>query len=110
MVYVQYKSKWCNPVPLYLKVTHVQKKIELHFYRLYSILAPKSLLALPQKYDTYFVAVVSVLLPICGQICQGMQYLCFFVEEVVQFLGTMTEKVGVNTSLWSELEHKQWPG
>ena len=39
-----------------------------------------------------FVAVVSVLLPICGQICQGMPYLCTFVEEVVQFLWTMTEK------------------
>ena len=39
-----------------------------------------------------FVAVVSVLLPICGQICQGMPYMCIFVEEVVQFLGTMTEK------------------
>ena len=39
-----------------------------------------------------FVAVVSVLLPICGQICQGMSYLCIFVEEVVPFFGTMTEK------------------
>ena len=39
-----------------------------------------------------FVAVVIVLLPMCGQICQGMPYLCNFVEEVVQFLGTMTEK------------------
>ena len=54
-----------------------------------------------------FVAFVSVLLPICGHICQGMQYLCIFVEKVVQFLGTMAEKVGVNTLLWSELEHKQ---
>ena len=54
-----------------------------------------------------FVAVVSVLLPNCGQVCQGMQYLCIFVEEVVQFLGTMADKVGVNTCLWSELEHKQ---
>ena len=39
-----------------------------------------------------FVAVVSVLLPICGLICQGMLFLCIFVEEVVQFLGQMTEK------------------
>ena len=39
-----------------------------------------------------FEAVVSVLLPICGHICQGMPYLCIFVEEVVQFLGTITEK------------------
>ena len=54
-----------------------------------------------------FVAVVSVLLPICGHICQSMQYMCIFVEEVVQFLGTMAEKVDVNTCLWLELEHKQ---
>ena len=39
-----------------------------------------------------FVAVVSVLLPICRQICQGMLYLCIFVEEVVLLLGTITEK------------------
>ena len=39
-----------------------------------------------------FVAVVSVLLPICGQICQGMPIMCIFVEEVVQSLRTMTEK------------------
>ena len=39
-----------------------------------------------------FEAVVSVLLPICGQICQGMPYMCIFVEEVIHFLGTMTEK------------------
>ena len=39
-----------------------------------------------------FVAVVSVLLPICGRICQGVPFLCIFVEEVVQFSGTMTEK------------------
>ena len=39
-----------------------------------------------------FVAVVSVLLPICGKICQGMPYLCIFVEESVQYLGQMTEK------------------
>ena len=38
------------------------------------------------------VAVVSVLLPICGQICQGMSNLCIFVEELVPLLGTMTDK------------------
>ena len=32
-----------------------------------------------------FVASVSVLLPIGGEIYQGMQYLCIFVEEFVQF-------------------------
>ena len=40
-----------------------------------------------------FVAAVSVLLPICGHICQGMPYLCIFVEEVVPLLGTMTEQL-----------------
>ena len=30
-----------------------------------------------------FVAVVGVLLPICGQICQGMPYMCIFVEELI---------------------------
>ena len=39
-----------------------------------------------------FVAVVIFLLPICGQICQGMPYLYIFVEEVVPLLGTMTDK------------------
>ena len=38
-----------------------------------------------------FVAVVSVLLSICGQICQGMPYLCISVEVVVPLLGTMTK-------------------
>ena len=38
-------------------------------------------------------AVVRVLLQICGQICWGMPYLCIFVEEVVQLLGAMTDKL-----------------
>ena len=45
-----------------------------------------------------FVAVVSVLLPICGHICRSMPYLCIFVEEVVPLLGTMTEKSVLNIS------------
>ena len=40
-----------------------------------------------------FEAVVSVLLQICGQICQGMPYPCIFVEEVVPLLGEMTDKL-----------------
>ena len=40
-----------------------------------------------------FEAVVSVLLQICGQICQGMPYLCIFVEKVVPLLGEMTDKM-----------------
>ena len=40
-----------------------------------------------------FEAVVSVLLQICGQICQGMQYQCIFVEEVVPLSGEMTDKM-----------------
>ena len=39
-----------------------------------------------------FVAIVIVLLPICGQICQGMPYLCILAEEVGPLLGTMTDK------------------
>ena len=39
-----------------------------------------------------FVGVVSVLLPIRGQICQGMLYMCTFVEKVVPLLGTTTDK------------------
>ena len=38
------------------------------------------------------VAFVGVLLPMCGQICQGMPYLCIFVEVLVPLLGTMTDK------------------
>ena len=38
-------------------------------------------------------AVGSVLLPICGQICRDMPYLCIFVEEVVPLLGTKTDKL-----------------
>ena len=40
-----------------------------------------------------FEAVVSVLLHICGQICRDMPYPCIFVEEVVPFLGAMTNKL-----------------
>ena len=54
-----------------------------------------------------FVAVVSVLLPICCHIGLGMSYLCIFVEEVGKLLGAITDKWVVNTCLWSKLEHKQ---
>ena len=40
-----------------------------------------------------FEAVVSVLLQMCGQICQGMPYSFIFAEEVVPFLGAMTDKL-----------------
>ena len=40
-----------------------------------------------------FEAVVSVLLPICGQTYQGMPYPCIFGEEVGPLLGTMTDKL-----------------
>ena len=39
-----------------------------------------------------FVAVVSVLLPICGHIDWGMQYLCIFVDEVDTLLGAIPDK------------------
>ena len=54
-----------------------------------------------------FVVVVSVLLPIFRQIGSGMPYLCIFVEECVALFRAMAEKMGVNSCLWSELEHKQ---
>ena len=38
-----------------------------------------------------FEAVVSVLLPICGQICRSLPYPCIFVEEVVPLLGTKND-------------------
>ena len=40
-----------------------------------------------------FEAVVSVLLQMRGQICQGMPYPCIFIEEVVPLLGEMTYKL-----------------
>ena len=40
-----------------------------------------------------FEAVVSVLLQVSGQICRGMPYQCIFVEELVPFLGAMTDKL-----------------
>ena len=36
---------------------------------------------------------VSVLLQICGQICEGMPYPCIFVEEVFPLLGAKTDKL-----------------
>ena len=41
---------------------------------------------------SYFVVVVSVLLPISCYICSGMTYLCIFVEGDVVLLGAMTDK------------------
>ena len=40
-----------------------------------------------------FEVVVSVILHICGQLCRGMPYPCIFVEEVVQLLGAITDKL-----------------
>ena len=39
-----------------------------------------------------FVTFISVLLPICYHIGWGMPHLCIFVEEVVTFLGAITDK------------------
>ena len=53
-----------------------------------------------------FIVVVNVLLPFfCCHIGLGMPYMCIFVREVVTLLGAITEKMGVKTCLWSELEH-----
>ena len=54
-----------------------------------------------------FVADVSVLLSICCNIGCGMPYLCISVfEELAMLLDAVTTN-GVNTCVWSELEHKQ---
>ena len=37
----------------------------------------------------------------------GYAIYVFFVREVVTLLGVITEKMGLKTCLWSELEHKQ---
>ena len=56
-----------------------------------------------------FEAVVSVLLPICCQICEGMPYPCVFVEEVFPLLGATTDKLvltfvcGRNKNISNEL-------
>ena len=55
----------------------------------------------------HFIAAVSILLPICCHIGWGMSYLRNFVEEFVTLLCAITEKMNVNTFLWSELEHKR---
>ena len=65
------------------------------------------MLALFKRMTPNFVVVVSGLLPISGHIGWGMPYQCIFVEEAVILLGAITDKFGVNTCLWSELEHKQ---
>ena len=71
------------------------KMIETHFYRLYSIMTGSRIIAgsPSKKLAPNFEAVVSVLLQICGHICQGMPYLCIFVEEVVPLLREMTDKL-----------------
>ena len=40
-----------------------------------------------------FEAVVSVLLQICGPTYRGIPYPCIFVDEVVPFLGKMTDQL-----------------
>ena len=66
--------------PSILKSHKRSKMIETHFYRLYSIMTGSKnhcWLSLKSMAPN-FVAVVSVLLPFCGQICQGMPYVCIF--------------------------------
>ena len=80
--------------PSILKSHKRSKMIEIHFYRLCSIMtAPKSSLVLPLKIAPNFEVVVSVLLQMCGQFCRGMPYSCIFVEKVVPLLGEMTDKL-----------------
>ena len=80
--------------PSILKSHRRLKMIETHFYRLCSIMTGSKIIAgSPSKMAPNFEAVVSVLLQMCGQICRGMPYPCFFVEEVVPLLGEMTDKL-----------------
>ena len=80
--------------PSLLKRHKRSKMIETHFYRLYSIMTGSKIIAgSPSKIAPNFEADVSVLLQICGQICQGMPYPCIFVEEVVPLLGEMTDEL-----------------
>ena len=81
--------------PSILKSHIGSKMIEPHFYLLYSIMTGSKIIAgsRSEKMALNFVAVVSVLLHICGRLCRGMPYPCIFVEEVVPLLGTMTDKL-----------------
>ena len=55
-----------------------------------------------------FVVVVNVILPICCHIGWGMPHiLCIFVEDILAALGALSDKVGMKTGLWSELDSKQ---
>ena len=71
--------------PSILKSHIGSKMIELHFYRLYSIMTGSKIIAASrsEKMAPNFEAVVSVLLHFYGQLCRGMPYPCIFVEEVV---------------------------
>ena len=53
-----------------------------------------------------FVAVISVLLPICCHNGSGMQYLCISVEEVCPLLGAMTDKWVYNKCNFNALANR----
>ena len=54
-----------------------------------------------------FVVFIKVLLRISCHIGSGMRNLCKFVEDFVALFGAVTDKMGVKTRLWFELENKQ---
>ena len=91
MIKVQYMSKWWNP--LYWKVTNIQKWLKpiLSFVFHNELLQNHCWLSVNWM-TPIFAVVVSVLHPICCRIGWGMPYLCIFVEEVVAFLGAITDK------------------
>ena len=81
--------------PPILKSHIGSKMIEPHLYRVYSIMTGSKIIACSrsEKMVPNFEAVVSALLHTCGQLCQGLPYPCFFVEEVVPLLGAITDKL-----------------
>ena len=81
--------------PSILKSHKRSKMIDSHFYRSYSIMTGSKIIAGSpfQKWHLILKPFVSVLLQICGQICEGMPYPCIFVEEVFPLLGAKTDKL-----------------
>ena len=77
--------------------------IEIHFYRLYKIMTGSKI---AKSRTPSFVAVVSVLLPMCCHFGWCMPYLYIFLLKLSRYyVQLLTE--GCDTCLWSELEHKQ---
>ena len=94
-----------NGVTLYTDESH-SKMIEIHFYRLYKIMTGSKFV---KSRTPNFVAAVSVLLPICCHIGWCMPFVHFLLKKLSRYYVTLLTD-GCGTCLWSELEHKKWPG